>query len=87
VLDWAADVRTHTPSQTADVGMAIRIEDRGAHIEQHDPYGRILRDATLPHRRGTPFGGRGAIRAVRALPPRPALRRLAGLDQLQHGIP
>ena len=36
VLDWATDVRTHTLSQTADVEIVIRVEDRGAHIEQRD---------------------------------------------------
>ena len=86
VLDWATDVRTHTLSQTADVEIVIRVEDRGAHIEQRDRTVEILCDATLPHRGRTPLGGPGAIRVVRGLPPRPALRRLARLDQLHHGI-
>jgi hypothetical protein len=36
VLDWATDVRTHTLSQTADVELAIRVEDHGEQIEHRD---------------------------------------------------
>jgi hypothetical protein len=36
VLDWATDVRTHTLSQTADVEIVIRVEDRDAQVERRD---------------------------------------------------
>ncbi len=86
VLDWATDVRTHTLSQTADVEIVIRVEDHGAHIEQRDRTVESFATPALPRRGRTPLGGHGAIRVVRGLPPRPALRRLARLDQLHHGI-
>jgi hypothetical protein len=33
VLDWATDVQTHTLTQTADVEIVIRVDDKGAHAE------------------------------------------------------
>ena len=85
VLDWATDVRTHTcrkgPTLRSRFASRTMAPTSSSVTSRSNPS-----RASLPRRGCTPLGGPGAIRVVRGLPPRPALRRCARLDQLHHGI-